>query len=221
MTSATGVTLLIVRHAQTEQNRDGVVQGQADNPLSELGLRQAAALGDRLAGERLAAVYASPLQRAQATAAAVATPHGLPVLPAPGLIEMDIGEMEGLTGAELRLRFPEFLAAWTSERAGAAVMPGGESLDQVQARALAAVQAVLGEHMAGTIAVVTHNFVLLTLLCHFLGLPLHHFRRLRAHVASVSRIEFAGDRHRLVRFNDICHLEDAGVLGDDPWLRRR
>lgn len=214
-------TLLLIRHAQTGQNRDGIVQGQADNALSELGLRQAEALGARLAREPLSAVYASPLQRAQTTAAAVAKPHGVPVVPAPGLIEMDIGEMEGLTGAELRARFPAFLAAWTSEQAGAAAMPGGESLDQVQARATMAVAGVLSRHEAGVIAVVTHNFVLLTLLCHYLGLPLHHFRRLRQHVASVSRVDFAGERHRLISFNDICHLEEAGLLGDDPWLRRR
>ncbi len=216
-----GLRLYLIRHAETGQNRDGVVQGRADNPLSELGLMQAGALADTLSGEGLSAVYASPLQRAQQTAAAIAVRQGLPVLTEPDLIEMDIGEMEGLTGPQLRERHPEFLKAWMSDQAGGICMPGGESLEQVQSRAGAAVDRIMAATQAGAVAVVSHNFVVLSLLCRFLALPLKDFRRLRHNVAGLTIIEVIGERQIVVRFNDICHLRTAGLLGDDPWQRRR
>ncbi|HLZ72060.1 MAG TPA: histidine phosphatase family protein [Dehalococcoidia bacterium] len=213
--------LLLLRHAQTAHNRDGLVQGRADNPLSELGQRQAAALAERLSTAPLEAIYSSPLVRARQTAEAIAAPHGLGVAIEPDLIEMDIGAMEGLSGAELRERFPEFMKAWLSQDAGGAAMPGGESLAQVQARAMAVVERVIARHPAGVAAVVSHNFVLLTVLCAILGLPLHEFRRLRQGVASLAIVEVLPGQRRLVSFNDLCHLEAAGLLGEDPWHVRR
>ncbi len=222
MTTQDGLLrLLLVRHAQTAHNRDGLVQGRADNPLSDLGLKQAAALAERLAGAPLEAVYSSPLQRARQTAAAIAAPHGLAVVTEPDLIEMDIGRMEGLSGAELRERFPEFMKAWLSQDAGGAAMPGGESLAQVQARAMVVLDRVTALHSSGAVAVVSHNFVLLTVLCEILGLPLHQFRRLRQGVASLAIVEVLPSQRRLVRFNDLCHLEQADLLGEDPWYVRR
>ncbi|HZU77505.1 MAG TPA: histidine phosphatase family protein [Dehalococcoidia bacterium] len=213
--------IVLIRHAETAHNRDGLVQGRADNPLSELGVRQAEALAAALATVPFAAVCSSPLQRALQTARAVAQPHGLDLQVVDALTEMDIGEMEGLTGAELRQRFPEFMRAWLSEHAGDAAMPGGESLQQVQERAGAALDHIVAEQPEATVAVVSHNFVILTLLCRALSLPLNQFRRLRHQVAATSIIDVASDRTALVRLNDTCHLEQAGLLGADPWLARR
>jgi broad specificity phosphatase PhoE len=213
--------LLLIRHAETGQNRDGVGQGRADNPLSELGCKQAEALADALSNERLDAIYASPLQRAGQTAAAIAARHALSVIAEADLIEMDIGEMEGLTGPQLRERHPDFLRAWMSERVGSVKMPGGESLEQVQSRAGAAIDRIMAAAGTGTVAAVSHNFVVLSLLCRFLALPLKDFRRLRHSVAGLTIVEVVGSRHTVVRFNDVCHLQRAGLLGEDPWQRRR
>ncbi len=213
--------LLLVRHAETAHNRDGLVQGRADNPLSDLGLKQAAALAERLAPAPLDAIYSSPLVRARQTAEAIAASRGLPVTIEPDLIEMDVGEMEGLSGAELRERFPEFMKAWLSEDAGGAVMPGGESLVQVQARAIAVVERVVEQRPGGVVALVSHNFVLLSLLCAVLGLPLAQFRRLRQGVASIATVDALPGQWRLLGFNDRCHLEAPGLLGEDPWHARR
>lgn len=222
MTSQSGpLRLLLVRHAETAHNREGLVQGRADNPLSDLGLRQAAALAERLAPAPLTAIYSSPLGRARQTAAAIAAPHGLPITFEPDLIEMDIGQMEGLSGAELRERFPEFMKAWLSEDAGGAVMPGGESLAEVQARSLAVIERVVEQHQDGVVALVSHNFVLLTVLCAVLGLPLSQFRRLRQGVASLATVDALPGQWRLIGFNDRCHLEATGLLGEDPWHARR
>ena len=220
MSAGGPVRLLLIRHAETEQNAGGVVQGRADNPLSDLGRRQIAALGAALAGEPIAAVYSSPLGRALATAEAVAEPHALGVRCDADLAEMDIGAMEGLSSAELRARHPEFLQAWFSEQAGSVPMPGGESLEQVQARASAALRRIVAAHGGETVAVVSHNFLLLTLLCYVIKLPLASFRRLRLHVASVSMVEAREGGFRIDLLNDICHLQRAGLIAADPWQRR-
>jgi broad specificity phosphatase PhoE len=217
----TGLRLILVRHAETVQNSAGVVQGRADNVLSELGRRQAAALGDWLAAEPFVAIYSSPLERARETARAVAAPHGLDVVLEPDLVEMDIGAMEGLTGPELRERHPEFLQAWLSEQAASVPMPGGgESLADVEARAGALIDRIIVKHAEGSVAVVSHNFVVLTLVCRFLALPLHSFRRLRHHVAGATIVDVTSARRTVVHFNEVCHLRRGGLLGDDPWQRR-
>jgi len=218
--SAGGATrVFLIRHAETNENHAGVVQGRADNPLSALGSRQAVALSESLSMQRLTAVHASPLRRAQQTAVAVAEPHGLMVVTEPDLVEMDIGEMEGLSGPEFRLRFPDFLKAWMSTEAGSVPMPGGESLEDVQRRAGAVLDRIIVENVNGVVGVVSHNFVVLTLLCRILALPLYSFRRLRQHVAGVTIVDVVDSRMSIVCMNDICHLERAGLLGDDPWRR--
>jgi broad specificity phosphatase PhoE len=215
------VRAVLIRHAETAHNRGGLVQGRADNPLSELGSRQAEALGLALAAYPFAAVCSSPLQRSQRTALAVAQHHRLTVSTEPDLIEMEVGELEGLSGALMRERYPEFMQSWASEHVGTAMMPGGESLEQVQLRAGAVLDRLSTVYPERTVAVVSHNFVILTLVCRALSLPLKDFRKLRHHVAGTTIIEYEPGRSALLRMNDVCHLERAGVLGDDPFEGRR
>lgn len=210
--------LILIRHAETAHNRDNRAQGQADNPLSDIGERQAAALGRHLAGEPLTAVYTSPLQRARSTALAVAAPHGLTPVEEADLLEMNLGEMEGLAIAEMRDRFPEFLREWASDRGPELPMPGGESLVQVQARAWAVIERLREAHGEDTVALVSHNFVLGTLISRALGMPLHEFRRFRLSVAGATTLRFRPTgRIMLERLNDTCHFAAAGLTLTDPW----
>lgn len=199
--------LFLVRHGETESNRLNLALGRDDVPLNERGLWQAERVGGALAREPLSAVYSSPLQRTLETARAVAAPHGLPVQIEQGLIEMDIGEADGLTIAEVGSRYPGLLKAWASEEGPTQAMPGGECLVDVQERAWVAVQDLAARHANDTIAAVTHNFVILSLLVRVLGIRLAQFRRLRHSVAAVSVVDFLPTRVLLVRLNDTCHLE--------------
>lgn len=198
--------LILIRHAQTEHNRDNRVQGRADHPLSALGRRQAAALGERLGTEPIVAVYSSPLIRALTTAEAVAAPHGLRAIAEPDLVEMHVGELEGVLISEMRERQPEFLKVWATEQGPAVPMPGGESLEQVRDRAWAVVERLYAEHAEATVALVAHNFVLGCLITRALNLPLSAFRRFRFGVAGATTLRFRGERIALVHFNETCHL---------------
>jgi len=207
------VRLLLIRHGETAHNADRLALGRADVPLNERGSLQARALAEGLAASPfgpIAAIYASPLRRAVDTATPLAEALGLTVQVEPGLIEMDIGEVEGQSFEELRQRYPDFLRVWLSDDLADAPMPGGESLRQVQERAWAAVSMLRNRHPEETVAAVTHNFVILSILASALGVDLAHFRRLRHSVAAVSVLDIRADRARLQRLNDTCHLEDGG-----------
>ena len=105
-------TILLARHGETDWNREGRFQGHADPPLNETGRAQAAELAAGLAGIHLAAVYSSPLRRALETAELVAATHGVDPVPIDALREVDVGSWQGLTRAEVGVRFPEQLSRW-------------------------------------------------------------------------------------------------------------
>lgn len=205
--------LILVRHGQTPHNADGLVQGRADIPLSELGRQQAAALAAALAGEAIAAIVSSPLRRARDTAAAIAASRGLIVSEEPDLIEMNVGVMEGLSGAEMRSRYPQVLRRWLEPGGTVVPLPGGESLAAVQERAWRAVSRLCQRYPNDTVVAVTHNFVIVSLVCQAIGLPLDGFRRFRIDVASRTTLEIGPERWLLLHLNDTCHLRGLGSSG--------
>lgn len=155
-------TLVLLRHGESEWIREGRFQGQAETPLSELGQRQAALAGARLARPhappalpippaRPIEIAHSPLARTAQTAVAVATAMGMDadagasariVRPEPGILEIGQGVWEGQTHDTIMRRWSAELAAWR-RRPHQAWAPGGESLSQVQARVAPALRAVL------------------------------------------------------------------------------
>lgn len=199
--------LLLIRHGETEDNAGRLALGRREVPLNERGRAQAEALARALADRHeIAAIYCSPLQRALSTARPLADELRLDIAIEPALTEMDVGELESLPFDEVRARYPDFMKRWLSDELADAVMPGGESLRQVQERAWPFVEAVVERHRDELVAIVSHNFVILTLLCRVLDVPLAQFRRLRQDLAAFSLVELTADRRTLLRLNDRCHL---------------
>jgi len=199
-----------VRHGETASNQQGLALGRADVPLNETGRAQAERLAVALRAEPLVAVYTSPLSRAVDTARPIAAAHRLTVQTEPQLSEMDIGELDGLTFAEVRERYAGLLEAWVAAEGPAHPMPGGERLVDVQERTLVVVDSLAERHAGQAVCVVTHNFVILSLIADTLGVDLSGFRRLRHAVAAITTLEVNPDRRRLVRFSDTCHLASVG-----------
>src|SRR5436309_5200504 len=110
--------LLLVRHGETDWNRDRRFQGHADPPLNDAGREQARVLADELAGDRIELIYTSDLQRARETAEIVAGQLGLDVIPLRELREIDVGEWEGFTWPEIVERFPEGARKWHEQGYG-------------------------------------------------------------------------------------------------------
>ncbi len=141
-------TLLLVRHGETDWNRDGRVQGHSDVPLNETGRDQARSLAVALATERVDAVYSSDLRRALDTAAEVANGFGLDVRARHELREKHFGTWEGLTREEIVTRFPGGLSGPWGD---------GESRDAMTARVFAALREIAASHDGETVVVVSHG----------------------------------------------------------------
>jgi broad specificity phosphatase PhoE len=205
--------LVLIRHGETEHNRGQITLGRADVPLNDRGAAQARAVAASFV-QRPDAIVSSPLRRALDTANGIGSAVGIAVAVDDRLIEMDVGEMEHLTGAELRERYPEFLGLWISGGAADARMPGGETLREVQDRAWAAVLDLQAGHPEGEVVAVTHNFVILTLICRAIALPLADFRRIRLALAAKTVI-YVGERGAtLLQLNDQSHLLQHGLAAD-------
>lgn len=201
--------ILLIRHGETAHNAGRIALGRQDVPLNERGLAGAQAIARHYGNGayEISAIYSSPLQRTRSTAAPLAEALGLTVQIEPDLIEMDIGELEEQSFPEVRERYPEFIDAWLSDDCGDARMPGGETLAEVQERSWRTIESIRDRHENETVAVVTHNFVILTAICRVLHLPLAGFRRVRQDTAGVSLLDLTPERSMAIRLNDTCHLE--------------
>jgi broad specificity phosphatase PhoE len=169
-------TVLIVRHGETDWNSARRWQGHADPPLNARGREQARELRDRLAAVPLDAVYASDLQRAIDTAAAVAEPRGLHVVADHELREIDVGEWSGLTTAEIEERYP---AGFARHLAGGDGWEDGEPHAAMSARVTAAVERIAAGHPGGQVLCVLHGGTIRALLARAEGIDLAEYRRTR------------------------------------------
>src|SRR5438552_1598893 len=133
--SATATRVFMVRHGATVLSAEDRFAGVTDVALSDEGREQTRRLAERLSGERIVAVFASPLGRTVETAQILARPHKLEVQTRDGLREISHGRWEQLTRREVEERFPEEAAEWEKDPFTFAPV-GGESGLAVTARAL-------------------------------------------------------------------------------------
>jgi len=203
------IRIILVRHGETDWNQARRIQGGGSNiPLNEMGRRQAESIALRLKPEKIQAVYSSPLQRALDTAQASARYHQLEVEVEAALREIEVGELEGLHVAEVGKRLDLFLTTGGQDEVPPR-MPGGESLTEVQQRGWSAIQRLADKHADGVLVVVSHYFVILTIICSVLNLPLSQIGRLWLDAGSISTISFDEQVTRLLSFNDSYHLKDS------------
>lgn len=196
-----------MRHGEAEGNRSGRLMGQSNLKLTTLGRAQARAVAGAIAKkERVIALYASPLTRARETAEVISSAIGLPISPVEDLAELDIGPLEGLNSEERRALYPQFIDQWERD-ASKAVLPGVESLANLQRRAWKAVRKIAAAHQhCETVVAVSHSLAMLMVLCKVLEVPIGKFRNLNVGLTSISVIHFSDKEMRLQSLNDLNHL---------------
>ena len=146
--------IYLVRHGETDWNRERRIQGSTDIPLNETGRAQARATGSLLARRRWSGIFASPLSRAMETAEIIADMVGLPApLPVPAIVERNYGAAEGCTDEEIDALYPADVN-----------VPGREPREAVARRVVPALVRLAEEHHGESIIVVAHGGVIATVL---------------------------------------------------------
>jgi len=200
------IRLFIIRHGQTEWNRVERFRGLTDLELNDTGVKQAEAAAARLREWTVASIYASPLKRAMRTAEAIARPRNMEVHPLQSIIDMNFGKWHGLSLDEARQQYPELYTLWEIQP-HKVQFPDGENLPQVQARAMAAVKALIDRHHSDAIAMVSHRVICKLLVLGLLGLDSSHFWQIEQNVAAINHFVIRDGLPIAITINETCHLK--------------
>lgn len=200
--------IIAVRHGETAWNVDTRIQGHLDIPLNDHGHWQARQLARSLAGEPISAIYASDLQRALATARAVADATGAPLHTDLGLRERSFGTLEGKTFAEIEREHPEHALRWRRRDPDYAP-PGGESLLDLRARVTAAAHRLAAQHPGGLVVLVAHGGPLDVLYRAATGQEIQAPRTWQLANAAINRLLWTPEGLTLVGWADTQHLEST------------
>lgn len=192
-------TYYLLRHGE-HAVQGQIAAGRAPGiPLSERGRREAAWAAERLADAKIAAIYASPLERAQETAHVIGDRLDLPVTVRPDLSELDFGEWTGLTFDAIR-KDPRW-QVWAAHRS-IACLPGGETMREVQRRVVEAMMELREAHPDDSIVMVSHGDVLRAALMFALAMPIDFYGRIEVATASVSTLRIDAHGIRVVAINE-------------------
>ncbi|HLF25026.1 MAG TPA: histidine phosphatase family protein [Anaerolineae bacterium] len=170
--------LILIRHGQTDWNATGRWQGQADPPLNAAGRAQAHQTALELQAQRLDVLVSSDLRRARETAEIIAAAINRDVILEPRLREVNLGEWQGLYSDDIRARWPGEMQLWL-DMPLAARPPNGESIQELAARVLAAVDELAARYPDRRVGLVAHELPIAVIVTHAAGVPL---ARLRQHI---------------------------------------
>ena len=198
-------TLLLIRHGQTESNISGYYMGWSQEDLNETGYKQAQLLSKRLGDTPIDAIYTSPLKRARTTAEAVAKPHNLDLTEMDDLIEINLGDWQGLHASDIVKKWPDM---WQQSRVDPSVLswPNGESFAQTAQRSVQAFNTIVQANQGKLVAIVTHDIIVRIMAMHVLGINYSTYRRMEIGNASFTKIVNTDNKNQLVTLNDTSHL---------------
>jgi broad specificity phosphatase PhoE len=197
--------LIIVRHGETDWNKDRVFRGRLDIPLNDVGRNQAEATAEALKTIPVSAVVSSPLVRATETAGKIARDHNLEVQIDHRLIDLNYGEWQGLSETEVKKLYPGLYQEWQL-RPHVARIPGGETLENVRRRVMALVKDCV-EYPGGVVVSVAHRVVNKIMVLSLLGLENSAFWNIRQDTCAINSFDYEPERGFVcVSVNDTCHL---------------
>ncbi len=203
--------IFLVRHGETDWHLENRILGRTNKSLNARGFEQGRLVAQRFAGQDLAALYVSPIQRCRETIAALAQVKGREPVVLDGLMEVDFGEWDGRKSADIMAEDPELLRQWLMHPSSMRI-PGGENMAEVHGRVVEAMNWILARHdPEQDILVVSHGGPIRMVVCEILGMDIDRMLRLEVDLASVTTLKFFGDslesRIGLTKLNDTSHLD--------------
>ncbi len=198
--------LVLIRHATTAETGKRLTGRTPGVSLSPAGVEQAAALAERVGATPPAALYTSPVLRCRETARALGRAWDVAPVPYRSFAEVDYGSWAGRTFGSLR-RTKAW--RWVHLTPARVRFPGGETLLEVQSRAVAACEELVERHRDARVVVVSHGDVIRAILCHYLGVPLDFLQRLDVGTVGVSVVDLPVEGVPRVRSVNGCGAEVA------------
>lgn len=195
------MTVILVRHGESDGNSRRIIQGSLDTHLTDLGRYQARRVAARFSSMSLAAIYGTNLRRAYDTATTIAAHHAIQVCVEPGLAERTFGEAQGLTWDEVATRWSSGEAEGWWDR-----IPGVEPLEAFRERAVEHLESLLRRHEGELALAVSHGGTIGQTVAHALGVATNDWPRIRIGNTSVTVITRQGDLPVVTLLNDLCHL---------------
>jgi phosphoserine phosphatase len=196
---------ILIRHGETEWNRQDRFRGRSEVPLNDTGMAQAEKIAARLANQKIDAVYASPLPRAIQTATPLAKSHNLEIEQTADLLDVDYGAWEGMPREDIRTKYGDLYATWIKSP-GKVKFPGGESMKQVRLRVEKLLEDLCEDHLGETVVLVSHRVTCHLTLCIALGLSNDDIWHLRQDVGCMNEFENRDGIYVVTLMNQTDHL---------------
>jgi broad specificity phosphatase PhoE len=202
--------LIIVRHGETEWNREHVFRGRRDIRLSPAGITQADATAKALEGRVFEAIYTSPLKRSLVTARRIAKPHEIAVRETPDLIDISYGSWEGLSEETVKREYPGMYDKWLQNPAKAR-FTSGESMKRAWKRVNSALREIIWTHGTGTIVIVSHRIPIKMMTAYLLHQKRGAIGSVRHDPCAISTFKVRQRISTPVTLNDSSHLRELNL----------
>ncbi len=197
----------LIRHGETDWNKQGIYQGWTDIELSQEGKRQAELLGKRFQNLPLNAIYVSPLKRAIATAEPVAKAKGISVQLDSHFKEINFGEWEGSSVPQLTEKYGEPFTNFFNDPFSHE-FPGEGSFDKVRQRSVEGFELLLEKHKGQSVGIISHGGLLRVLIMTIMGMDNSFYRKTWLTNTSITIIDVMENGSKLLlTLNDKAHLE--------------
>jgi broad specificity phosphatase PhoE len=185
------IQLILIRHGQTQWNREGRWQGQADPPLNALGRRQARRAALELRGAHLDYLYSSDLRRTMETAHIIGAELGLAIIPDARLREINLGRWQGMLSVDIEAQYPDEFQLWHTSPLTTRP-PDGEDVHALAARVLEAISEVALRHPGQRVGIVAHELPIAVTVAHVRGVDLAQLRELIPRTGAWQEVSWEG-----------------------------
>lgn len=208
--------LIIIRHGETNWNREQVFRGRRDVRLNSTGIAQADATARALEDRIFDAVYTSPLKRSLVTARRIAKPHAMAVRENDGFSDISYGIWEGLSVETVKREYPKFYEKWL-ENPTKVKLTRGESMKRAWKRVNSALREVIWTHGTGTVVIVSHRIPIKMMTAYLKNEKRDAIGRIRHDPCGISIFRVRHRDYEPLVLNDTSHLAALGLPPPDDF----
>lgn len=203
------IKFFLVRHGETQWNKQEIFRGLKDIPLNKTGLNQARALAQNLKNIPIDLILSSPLKRARQTAQEISKLQGIQVRNEPAFIDINFGRWQGISKTKVKEIYPKLYHQWL-QQPHKVRFPRGETLYEARQRVAHALMKLARQSQTENVLIVTHRVICKIILCIGLGRNNSYFWRIKQDTTALNIFSYNNKKWLIERLNDTSHLKRLG-----------